>query len=355
MNKKFKLFALCLFRLSGLFALSRRLTRTQLRILCYHGGCIGDENRFNQKLFLSTAIFRSRLRWLSKHGFDVVSLDQAASALEPDAPLAQLRTAITFDDGWFSTGSELLPVLAELGLPSSLYLCTQHAGEGWPVLAVAIRYILWRTEHHHATIVGIHPSVDGRHDLRDPKVRDTLASATANAIEAQATDPEHVHRILQRLADCVGIPPGSLDLRDRRFSYMNPAELRNVAAAGCSIELHGHRHRYPVGDPAAFESDLRQCRDAIVATGLPEPRHYCYPSGVFDRAATTVLSGMGIHTATTCLPGLVAPNQVANRHYLPRFLDGGDVHMLEFEAEMSGFTALMRRALGRADLAIPVR
>lgn len=347
MKSKTKLFALFLFRMIGLFELSRRLTSTQLRVLCYHGGCFGDENAFNKKLFFSTSTFRSRMLWLREHGFDIISLDQAADALEPGAPRTPLRVTITFDDGWFSTGKELLPVLADLGVPSSLYLCTQHVGEGWPVLPVAVRYILWRAEVETAVIDGIDPNLDGKHDLRDPKEREALAFKIADAFQEQATDAEGVYRMLERLACCVGIAPGAIDMRDRRFSYLDAAELRKVAAGGCAIELHGHRHRYPLGDLAAFESDLHLCRDAIIAFGLREPRHYCYPSGSFDREATRVLTAMEIRTATTCVPGLVAPNQLSNHHYLPRFLDGGDVHMLEFEAEMSGFSALMRRAIGR--------
>jgi peptidoglycan/xylan/chitin deacetylase (PgdA/CDA1 family) len=348
MKTKVKLFALFLFRLSGLFMLSRRLTRKQIRILCYHGGCLGDEGAFNQKLFLSAETLRSRIQWLRRHNFNIVSLDQAADSLEPGAPHAPLSTVITFDDGWFSTGTKLLPVLTELGLPSTLYLCTEHVIEGWPVVPVTVRYILWKAQVEHANIVGIDERVDGQYDLRNRAVREALAVDLAEAIERQATDAEKVYDIFERLAACVGIVPGTLDLRDRRFAYLNPAELRQVADSGCSIELHGHRHRYPVGDPARFERDLKQCRDVIVTAGLPEPRHYCYPSGTFDAAATKVLSGMAIRTGTTCKPGLVTPNNPANKHYLPRFLDGGDVHMLEFEAEMSGFSALMRRALGKA-------
>jgi len=55
-----------------------------------------------------------------------------------------------------------------------------------------------------------------------------------------------------------------------------------------------------------------------------------------------------IDSATTCIPGLIESTQGNRKYYLPRFLDGENVHMLEFEAEMSGFSYVLRRAVGRS-------
>jgi peptidoglycan/xylan/chitin deacetylase (PgdA/CDA1 family) len=114
------------------------------------------------------------------------------------------------------------------------------------------------------------------------------------------------------------------------------------------VQLHGHEHRYPAGDPDAFAADLEPCRQVIVGLGLPEPRHYCYPSGAFDAQAEATLTKAGVRSATTCLPCLVRPGRDARRrHYLPRFLDGDNIDMLVFEAEMSGFADVLRRVAGR--------
>ena len=47
-----------------------------------------------------------------------------------------------------------------------------------------------------------------------------------------------------------------------------------------------------------------------------------------------------METATTCEPGLNSPS--TPRLSLHRFLDGEDITQIEFEAEVSGFTELLR-------------
>lgn len=340
-----KIAALRLARSLGMFALARRLTASRLRILCYHGGRIGDEHRYNPKLFCSAETFRARLDWLQQAGFRIVSLDQAV-ATSPSRR-APLETVITFDDGWYSTGSTLLPLLAERGLPSTLYLCTQHFLEGWPVLSVCTRYILWKSARTPLRVEGFGASVDGEYDLRNDAARDALIRTFIENVAATARNRAAVCRELERLAACAGIDPAALDLDSRRFDYMSREELHAAAASGCAIELHGHVHVYPSGDPERFRGDLAKCDEVIRGAGLPAPRHYCYPSGGHDAGAAAVLAECAVASATTCVPGLVDGAGAPECYYLPRFLDGESIHPLEFEAELSGFSDFLRRLLNK--------
>ena len=340
-----KIAILWLARSFGLFALARRLSASRLRILCYHGGRLGDENGYNPKLFCSADVFSSRLDWLERTGFRIVGLDQAVAT--PSARRQPLETVITFDDGWYSTAATLLPLLAERRLPSTLYLCTQHYLEGWPVLAVTIRYILWKSARRSIRIDGFGADVDGEHDLGQPGARDKLARSLFANMAAAAQDRTAVCAALERLAACAGIEPAALDLYSRRFEYMTADELRAAAASGCAIELHGHVHDYPTGDPERFRADLARCDEVIREAGLPVPRHYCYPSGAFDGGAAAVLEERSVVSATTCVPGLVDGVDAPQRYYLPRFLDGENIHPLEFQAELSGFSEFLRKLLKR--------
>jgi peptidoglycan/xylan/chitin deacetylase (PgdA/CDA1 family) len=343
MKKKIKLTGLWTARAVGLFALSRWLTRSRIRIICYHGGCFGDESKFNPKLFIRTETFKSRMQWLRRTGFAMVSLDSAVRSLNGGANKLPLSTVLTFDDGWRSTGAKLLPVLSELNLPSTLYLCTEHVVDQAPVIPVTLRYIFWKSTLSTIRIDSFDPHVDGSYDLDKPGVKDKLASRAETTILRRATGTAQLCRELERFAACVGVSAAELALHDRRFAYMSKQELSDAAVAGCAIELHGHVHRYPIGDPVRFKDDLQTCMDEIVGAGLARPKHYCYPSGSFDSGASPVLSQLGVISATTCHPGLIANGGSAELHYLPRFLDGEDVHMLEFEAELSGFTDALRR------------
>lgn len=331
-----------LARLLGLFALARILTRKRVRILCYHGGCIGDEYLYNPKLFCSAALLEARMGWLQRKGFALQPLEQAVAAAR-GGPRPALSTAITFDDGWHSTASALVPVLARLGIPSTLYLCTRHFLEQGTVPSVAVHYLLWKTALPEARIAGCGDQLDGQWRLGDPAQRAELIERAVAALEASGVDKT---LLLGRLGAGLGVDPATFALASRRFDYMNREQLLALAAQGCTVELHGHVHHYPAGDPQAFRRDLQACRDAIVAQGLSAPRHYCYPSGNFDAAASVVLHEQGVVSATTCLPGLIGTVTPSQAHYLPRFLDGESITMLEFQAEMSGFSDCLRALRG---------
>lgn len=344
MKTKVKLLVFLLARSLGLFALSRRLTASRVRLLCYHGGCLGDESRYNPKLFCSAAMLEQRMKWLRRRGFNLVSLSAATESARQDcAARPALTTAITFDDGWYSTASELVPVLAKLNIPSTLYLCTSHYLEGWAVPSVTVRYLIWKSGLQSVRLSGLGEDLDGDVELSTPSLRNLAANRIVKAIDASAPQREVKHAMLERLAACLKLPSQALNLASRRFEYMNERELRALARQGCEIELHGHIHNYPAGDTAKFEADLRECSDTIVAAGLPTPGHYCYPSGNFDAAASPVLVRLGVRTGTTCLPGMITRASATQSHYLPRFLDGESIAMVQFEAEMSGFSELIRK------------
>ena len=289
-------------------------------------------------------MLEQRMRWLMDKGFNLVPLSIAAeNARSAPASRLPLTTAITFDDGWYSTASELVPVLGKLGIPSTLYLCTAHYLEGWAIPAVATRYLIWKSGLQSVHLSGLGAGIDGEVDLRTPALRHQAAVHIVDAINRAPASRQHKHAMLEQLAVNLQLPSAALDLASRRFEYMNAQELLEVTRHGCEIEMHGHVHSYPVGNTVAFEADLRRCKEAIMATGLPEPTHYCYPSGNFDAAASPVLARLGVRTGTTCMPGLIRRADATQSHYLPRFLDGENITMLEFEAEMSGFSELIRR------------
>ncbi len=136
-------------------------------------------------------------------------------------------------------------------------------------------------------------------------------------------------------------------MSSRRFDFVNLEELTQLAHQGWSIELHGHAHRYPIGKPEELNSDILKCGKEIRDAGLPEARHYCYPSGDFDDVAHLLLSKLGVKSGTTCAPGLIQHADDKQKFYLSRFLDGKNISPLEFESEMSGFSDFLRKISGR--------
>ena len=290
-------------RAAGLFALCRLLTRSRIRILGYHGASLGDESNYNPFLFLSAETFERRIGWLRKKKFNVISLKHAVEALDGTIDAGRLPTVITFDDGWHSTATDLIPILAKKGLPSTLYLHTSHFEEDWPVLAVTVNYMMWKSNRPSIEVKGLGAAIDGKYQLAEPAVREVFHQKVHHWLVSPSATRESVIDRLHRLAKSMGLEVDGLALETRRFDYMSRDGLLQLPELGCAVELHGHQHRYPVGDPETFAADLTACREAILKLGLPEPRHYCYPSGNFDSAAGVTLDALGVRSATTCVPG----------------------------------------------------
>lgn len=322
-------------RAVGLFAVARVLTRHRVRMLCLHGGNLGDEHLFNPLLFSTGEHVASRLAWLQARGFNWVSLHDALGLLKGSAPRPRLPVVVTVDDGWYSTASVLGPVVAQYGVPATLYLCTGPFVSGKPVAGVTVAYLLWKSGPVPVALQGLDPALDGVHDLADPQARRHLLRSSVQWV--LQGPPEDIQSRLERLGEALGVSPQDLDLSSRRFSYMNASELHALREQGWSIELHGHEHRYPAGDPDALALDLQRCKAAFAAAGLPDGRHYCYPSGNHDEGAHRLLKLNQVDSATTCLPGLCPDGDSSALYYLPRFLDGSNISPLVFEAEMSGF------------------
>ena len=129
------------------------------------------------------------------------------------------------------------------------------------------------------------------------------------------------------------------------MSLMSPNELRELADAKLSVELHTHRHTFPQDAQDIAEREIADNRKALSQWFAGEKRHFCYPSGLFHERQHAWLDQMGVKSSVTCLPGL--NSDTTPRHALRRFLDGENIHRLEFEAALSGLTDLVGKWRGR--------
>lgn len=105
------------------YAARRRRTAPRTRILCYHsvGTPLWGVND------VAPRRFAEQIRTATKLGFSFVPLSIALA--EPDVPG---RLALTFDDGLRSTAAVAGPLLAELGIPWSLFVVTGWASGRHP-------------------------------------------------------------------------------------------------------------------------------------------------------------------------------------------------------------------------------
>ena len=331
---------------SGLFSVSRRLTRKQLRILCYHGVWLGGPPHYGDCLFMSAERFASRIQMISRLGYPVLPLDEAVARLA-DGTLPDCAVAITIDDGWFSTSAAMLPVLKRYKFPATIYVTTYYALARRPVLNVLLGFMLARCAR-------IPPSGELPDAVRalvpegrtaDAGERQRLAVALAAHLDALPTLPLR-WEALERLAAAFRFDLEAV-LADRRFDLMTQDEIRAMRSEGFDVQLHTHSHRMHDFAPIRLQEEIARNREALAATLDENPEslvHFCYPSGVYHEKAFAVLREEGIRSATTTEFGL--NRRDAEPLALKRILDCESFSDLEMEARLCGFWGFLSASAG---------
>jgi peptidoglycan/xylan/chitin deacetylase (PgdA/CDA1 family) len=298
---------LTMARTTGLATMARKATRSQLRILCYHGLWVTPGFEFGDCIFIPPEQFEARMAWLCNSGLPVLPLAEAVERLA-DGSLPEAAVAITIDDGWVSTFTHMLPVLEKYRLPATLYATTWYAGRDLPVIDVAVDYLR---------------AAKGRLDLD--------RAATIGQIEALPVK----RRLAALRAFGAELGVGEAWLESRQFHIMSAAELAEAHARGLDVQLHTHRHIEIDKEVDALTGEIEENRAYLrAAIGDLPFGHFCYPSGASHPEARSLLAASGVRSATLVTPGLNAPG--ADPYSLRRFLDGRSISDAEFEAYLSG-------------------
>lgn len=316
---------------------TRLLTSHGIRILGYHGFCDDDAADFQPLLFMRADTFRRRMHRLVNSRYRVISLSEAVSRIksgniEPDL------VVITIDDGWTGIFEHALPVLRDLGLPSTVYVSTYYVDSQLPVVNVLIQYLLWRASSRVAGLSGFGAGIDGRHTFNDVTTSRSLATRLSQFVDGKFSHHERID-VLRSLGRQLDIDIDAI-LARRTFHFMTLPQLREAAASGMDLQLHTHRHRFPINDPTAATKEIDDNRRSLQAASGSELLHFCYPSGIFEAHQKLWLKNLGILSATTTRAGLCFRD--TDPLELPRFLDSDSYSDRLFDAALSGALELFR-------------
>ena len=325
-------------RAAGLFRVSRLLTRGGLRIVCWHGTSLADEHRVFPGLFLSPDDLERRL--LALHRYPVLPLGDAVQKLRAGT-LPPAAVALTIDDGFHGTLRHAWPALQRHGFPATLYATTYHVRNGTPVFRLLVQWAFRESSEPVLDLSVLGTGMVGTVRMTGGAEQSEAMWRIIRNAEERLSEPER-QALADRIARALGVDLGPVRA-GRWLSLAGVDELRSAAREGLDVQLHTHRHRFPVSRDLA----LREIRDnrAVLEPLAGHPlRHFCYPSGYFRPAHVPWLEEAGMESATTCDPGL---NRRGDSPFtLRRFLDDARISQMEFEAELSGFAELLRT--GRA-------
>lgn len=308
--------ALQFARVAATFKLAAKLTANRLRILCYHGISQEREHRLSPGTFMTPDTFRARMAFLKKWRANVLSLDEGLRRLR-EGTLPPRAVVITIDDGFYSSYAHMLPVLEEHGFPATFYLSTYYMEKQTFVFNLMIPYIL-----QEASAQGDGQPMDARQIVDqgvsnlDALGREDLCFSTAKRCGYDADNAKS----------------------QRIMTFMTSSEAADMHARGFDVQLHTHRHRFPLDDRRTAEQEIKDNVQILADLGMPSRRHFCYPSGVHATWQAEWLSGLGMESAVTTDFGLATKQDSA--FAIPRMCDSEAMSLLEFEAAVSGFSDL---------------
>lgn len=312
---------------------SSRWRRQRLLVLCYHGVSLEDEHEWHPALYVTASFLRRRLELLTRGGYNVLPLGEAVARLYA-RDLPPRAVALTFDDGYQDFCEVAWPILREFELPATVYLATTRCDSGLPVFNLAVPLMLWR---RRGTVCDATHLDIGRLDLRTTQSR-REAWARIQQLATRA-NVGRKHQIAQDVSDAIRGDYEEITRR-RIVTIMQPGDVTRLSGEGVSFELHTHRHRTP-RDREAFRQEIVTNRRRIAELTGRTAAHFCYPSGIYAPEFLGWLREESIVSATTCDPGIAAPNH--EPLLLPRLVDHSGLSASEFGAWLTGLPSLFAR------------
>ena len=344
---------------SGLGTLAAPMTRGRGVIFTLHSVAPGAPQEFepNRILRITPEFLDCALTVAKAEGYDIVSLDEAASRLSrPKAAGERPFAAFTFDDGYRDNRDHAYPVMKAHNAPFAIYIPTEYPeGRGelwWLVLEESIR------KASHVDII----------------VRDrVLAFPTRTSAEKQHAFheiywairplPERELRAhVAALADSVGYDAAGLCSR----LIMTWDEIRTLASDPL-VTIGAHTRHHLATAKLSEDEAAAEIRESVarIEAELGRPcRHFSFPYGDATSAGPrdfAIARDLGLLTAVTTHKAVLTDRYASDLASLPRVSLNGDYQSAAFlSVMMTGLPfalrdaakAMLSRARGKSAAAV---
>ena len=240
--------------------------------------------------------------------------------------------AITFDDGYLSNLRIAAPILADFGLPATIFVTSGFVDRTVPLWFHRLEAALARTELAAALL-----PVKGETaamPLSNPAARTRTLSALQ--YELKSLPQEEIYEAVAQIESALGVAWLPDDVPDI-FQPLSWEQIARMHSGGL-FSFGGHTHRHLILGRCAestIREEIRLSRDALMeATGV-QPTLFAYPNGQdgdYSSLAAQLLNEAGFEAAMTMSPGFI--NRAGDLYALPRY--GAPESVDEAEATVSG-------------------
>jgi peptidoglycan/xylan/chitin deacetylase (PgdA/CDA1 family) len=287
-------------------ALRMRTTGAQIHVLGYHRivDAIDWEAPVNPSLCMTTEAFRRQMEQLREQ-LEVLPMATAMQAIAGNLALERDAATVTFDDGYRDVLLRAHPILAELGIPATVFVPTGFARQ---------RYL--PHDRLYAALFGLARRKLELSELELPRAIASQALLRRAAQQLGRGDTgtavdQLIHSLptatLKELIAVLEVRVGPPAL-DEGAQVLSPAEVRALAQAGWEIGGHTIGHVVLTHEPPdEVRRQIVGCKAALERWSGHPCRYFAYCNGLYDATLVAELARAGYEGAVTTYD---RPNQV---------------------------------------------
>lgn len=338
-----ELWARLLFH-TGLFALVDRLMPRRLVILAGH--CVaepGGDDFLPNEMKISAAKLERILGWLGKR-FELCTVGEGIERIAQAK--GRSLVALSMDDGYRDNVEVMLPMLARLGVPATVFL------ESRPLAERRVNYThkyFWLLARRSAEDLVVDYVAISRDEATNIRLQQVVAEGVQvtyrlKRVLKYEAEPRERDRTIDALFDAAGGDERALcdEL------YLDREGARKLRAGGIEIGGHTVSHHVLATLPAAEqEREVAEGRRVLEQELGTELRTFAYPFGRdwdYDANSLAAVRTAGFRAAVTTHPGTNSSSTDPLR--LKRWMidDQAELHLIATEA-CGGFDLLRRLGL----------
>lgn len=212
-------------------------------------------------------VFRAQVGFLQQV-FHIVPIEEVLSAASPRND-SRPKLALTFDDGLRNNFTVAYPIICELGVPVTFFVCPGLIESGRWAWNFECRARLSRLSEDRRLTVAAEIGVQSTQI--EAIVRGLKYLPNARRVTLQ-------QRLQLLTADFTATEAERLE-----FDIMSWAELESLDPALVTIGGHSVQHEILTRlEPAHLEREVAECRTWLERELGRPVRHFCYPDGAYD-------------------------------------------------------------------------